>query len=202
MLRPCTRTSLCKRRSIVAELVESSAQYSMAASQHCYSRACTASDHLCGRRFLRPSLFSHRLRHRIDPVIHASTAASTSSAGPAKSKLSQLAGRKYGHNLTESQKQDVRGVIKELEALQSGSVPQQNLAGTNWQLLYTESTGSSGGIVGPFVGQVDQAKCCCAGFARFAWSTKRGACTRLVPMRRCSWEVAVQVLVYMSTSCN
>ena len=100
------------------------------------------------------------MRQRIDPVIHASTAASTSSARPPKSKLSHLAGRKYGHDLTESQKQDVRVVIKELEALQSGNVPQQNLAGTNWQLLYTESTGSSGGIVGPFVGQVDQANCC------------------------------------------
>ena len=132
----------------------------MAASQSCYSRAYTASDQLCGRHFLRPSLFSQRLRRRLDPVIHAGTAASTSSAQPAKSKLSQLSGRKYGHNLTESQKQDVRGVSKELEAMQSGNVPQQKLAGTNWQLLYTESTGSSGGIVGPFVGQVDQANCC------------------------------------------
>ena len=100
------------------------------------------------------------MRRRVQPVIHAGTAASTSPARPAKSKLSQLAGRKYGHNLTESQKQDVRGVIRELEALQSGNVPHQKLAGTNWQLLYTESAGSSGGKVGPFVGQVDQANCC------------------------------------------
>ena len=131
----------------------------MSASQRCCSRACTTSNQLCGRYFLRPALFSRRVRRRSDPTVHAGTA-STSSARPAKSKLSQLAGRKYGHNLTESQKQDVRGVIKELEALQSGNVPQQKLAGTNWQLLYTESTGSSGGIVGPFVGQVDQANCC------------------------------------------
>lgn len=100
------------------------------------------------------------MRGRLSPVVHAGPAASTSSPQQAKSKLSQLAGRKYGHNLTDSQKQDVRGVIKDLEAMQAGGVPQQKLASTNWQLLYTESTGSSGGKVGPFVGQVDQANCC------------------------------------------
>ena len=163
MLGPCT--GLCKRRlrydnQLLTKVVEVCAWYSMSASMHCHTSPCTASDQLCGRRFLRPSLFSHRMRRRIDPVIHAGTTASQSSARPAKSKLSQLAGRKYGHNLTESQKHDVRGVIKELEAFQSGNVPEQKLAGTNWQLLYTESTGSSGGIVGPFVGQVDQANRC------------------------------------------
>lgn len=53
-------------------------------------------------------------------------------------------------------------MIKQLESMQSGDMRNQELAGTNWQLLYTESTGSSGGKVGPFVGQVDQAKCCWA----------------------------------------
>lgn len=137
----------------------------MAASQHLFSRACPAcraSDQLSGRPFSRPSIVSHRLRERNSVVAHAGPAASKAPAQQAKSKLNQLAGRKYGHNLTESQKQEVRDVIKQLEAVQSGDMRKQELAGTNWQLLYTESTGSSGGKVGPFVGQVDQAKCCLA----------------------------------------
>lgn len=47
-------------------------------------------------------------------------------------------------------------MIKELESMQSGDMRKQQLSGSNWQLLYTESTGSSGGKVGPFVGQVNQ----------------------------------------------
>ncbi len=91
------------------------------------------------------------------PFSQANKAASAASAKQAKSKLAQLAGKKYGHDLSESQKQDVREVLKELEALDSREIRQKELAGSNWKLLYTESTGSSGGKVGPLVGQVDQA---------------------------------------------
>ena len=59
--------------------------------------------------------------------------------------------------MSESQKQDVRDVLKELEALDSREIRQKELGGSNWKLLYTESTGSSGGRIGPLVGQVDQA---------------------------------------------
>ena len=131
-----------------------------AASQQYSRRACITSDQLSGHHLPRPFMVSHRMRKRMTHVVQAGTVAPTSPVQQAKSKLSQLAGRKYGHNLTENQKQDVRGVIKQLEALQSGDMRKQELAGSNWQLLYTESTGSSGGKVGPFVGQVDQAKCC------------------------------------------
>ena len=128
----------------------------MAALQHLCRHACTADDRLSGRPSSRP----HRVLKQSLVVAQAGTAASKAPAQQAKSKLSQLAGRKYGHNLTATQKQEVRSVIKQLEALQSRDMRKQELAGTNWQLLYTESTGSSGGKVGPFVGQVDQAKCC------------------------------------------
>ena len=93
------------------------------------------------------------------PFAQTGKAASASSVQEAKSKLNQLAGKKYGHDLTESQKQSVRNVVKQLEAFESGDMRRKELAGSNWKLLYTESIGSSGGKVGPFVGQVDQAKC-------------------------------------------
>lgn len=134
----------------------------MAALQHLYSHACTAADSLNGRPFSSPSIVCHLRRRQSIVVAQAGTAASKAPAQQAKSKLSQLAGRKYGHNLTDNQKQEVRGVIKELESMQSGDMRKQQLSGSNWQLLYTESTGSSGGKVGPFVGQVNQAKCCLA----------------------------------------
>lgn len=105
-----------------------------------------------------------RSRPRVNPPVTAfwpftqtSKASSPAATKEAKSKLTQLAGKKYGHDLSESQKKDVRDVLKELEDLKPRETRQNELAGSSWTLLYTESTGSSGGKVGPLVGQVDQA---------------------------------------------
>ncbi len=94
------------------------------------------------------------------PFTQTKKASSPAAIKEAKSKLAQLAGTKYGHNLSESQKQGVRDVLKELEALDSSEIRQKALGGSNWKLLYTESTGSSGGKIGAIVGQVDQATEC------------------------------------------
>ena len=91
------------------------------------------------------------------PFNQTKSSTSAASVKQAKSKLAQLAGKKYGHDLNESQKQDVKDVLRELEALDRGRTGSKDLTGTNWKLLYTESTGSSGGKVGLLVGQVDQA---------------------------------------------
>ena len=91
------------------------------------------------------------------PFTQTSKAASPAATKEAKSKLTQLAGKKYGHDLSESQKKDVRYVLRELEDLKPRGTCRNELAGSSWTLLYTESTGSSGGKVGPLVGQVDQA---------------------------------------------
>ena len=118
---------------------------------------CTRSDQL-KLHLLNPRLI--RLTRKCPtPFAQTGRAVSASSVEEAKSRLNQLAGKKYGHDLTENQKQSVRTVLKQLEASESRDMRKKELVGSNWKLLYTESTGSSGGKVGPFVGQVDQAKC-------------------------------------------
>ncbi len=132
----------------------------MSALQYAAGRACstsTSADHF-RRRTPQPPRQRHSISPRAFwPFTQTKKASSPAAIKEAKSKLAQLAGTKYGHNLSESQKQDVRDVLKELEAMDSREIRQKALGGSNWKLLYTESTGSSGGKVGPLVGQVDQA---------------------------------------------
>lgn len=104
--------------------------------------------------------------------------ASTATVQQTKQRLASLAGKKYGHNLSTQQKQDVEKVIKELEDMAPDRNKQPDLTGSNWKLLYTTSGGSSGGRVGPLVGLVDQV-CSRILFVvmlspavRFSWSLK------------------------------
>lgn len=99
---------------------------------------------------------AHNVVRAFWPFTQAKKAPSAAVVKEAKTRLAQLSGKKYGHDLSESQKEDVREVLKELEAIVPGNIRQKELLGSNWKLLYTESTGSSGGKVGPLVGQVDQ----------------------------------------------
>lgn len=132
----------------------------MSALQCAAGFACSISTP--AEHFRRQTPQTPRRRHSISPsafwpFTQTKKATSPAVIKEAKSKLAQLAGTKYGHNLSESQKQDVRNALKELEALDSSDIRQKALGGSNWKLLYTESTGSSGGKIGPLVGQVDQA---------------------------------------------
>jgi len=132
----------------------------MSALQCAAGFACSTST--SAGHFRRRTPQTPRHRHSVSPRAFWPFTQTKKTSSPAvikeaKSKLAQLAGTKYGHNLSESQKQDVRDVLKELEALDSREIRQKELGGSNWKLLYTESTGSSGGKVGPLVGQVDQA---------------------------------------------
>lgn len=131
----------------------------MSALQCAAGFACSTSTSADHFRRRTPQTLRHR--HSVSPrafwpFTQTKKAPSPAAIKEAKSKLAQLAGTKYGHNLSESQKQDVRDVLKDLEALDSREIRQKALGGSNWKLLYTESTGSSGGKVGPLVGQVDQ----------------------------------------------
>lgn len=81
---------------------------------------------------------------------------STDSLQQTKQKLASLAGKKYGHDLSDKQKQEVDILVKQLEKTAPRQSKRPELAGSNWELLYTTSQGSSGGRVGPFVGKVDQ----------------------------------------------
>ncbi len=50
--------------------------------------------------------------------------------------------------------QQIADLIRELETV--GGLQELNLAGTSWRLLYTSSTASSSGKLGPFIGRVSQ----------------------------------------------
>ena len=132
----------------------------MSAAHLALNSACST---CIATRRLQPETRQHsrrRAHHVVQafwPFTQAKKAPSAAVVKEAKTRLAQLAGRKYGHDLSESQKEDVREVLKELEAIGPGNIRQKELLGSNWKLLYTESTGSSGGKVGPLVGQVDQA---------------------------------------------
>ena len=129
------------------------------------TRQCNTSlrtDHLCIRSLLR----SHRqcssaIARRSQPAGVETTRCqarqlSTATVQQTKQRLASLAGKKYGHNLSTQQKQDVENIIKELEDMAPDGNKQPDLTGSNWKLLYTTSGGSSGGRVGPLVGLVDQ----------------------------------------------
>ena len=138
----------------------------MMVSQHSVGRACTPTEHLTGQlraHCFKASQRAPRFQPRAQafwPFRKAATTDSKQKISEAKAKLTQLAGKKYGQDLKQNQKEDIRDVLKELEAFESGNMRKKELAGSDWDLLYTESTGSSGGKVGPFVGQVQQANCC------------------------------------------
>ena len=103
-----------------------------------------------------PSKIPSRLRS-------ASSDASDSDASPASlaaliDRLRAAAGTKNGTDLDEHAEAKVKAIVRELSA-RDDSAPDPNtidLAGTNWDLLYSDSAGNSSGKLGPFVGRVTQ----------------------------------------------
>lgn len=103
-----------------------------------------------------PSKIPSRLRS-------ASSDASDSDASPASlaaliDRLRAAAGTKNGTDLDEHAEAKVKAIVRELSA-RDDSTPDPNtidLAGTNWDLLYSDSAGNSSGKLGPFVGRVTQ----------------------------------------------
>ncbi|KAK9825275.1 hypothetical protein WJX74_004899 [Apatococcus lobatus] len=72
-----------------------------------------------------------------------------------KQKITQLAGPKNGLDRSPEQKQEIEGLIKQVEAKQR-SPKKTDLLGTQWHLAYSTSQQSSGGKLGPFIGWVEQ----------------------------------------------
>jgi len=96
-------------------------------------------------------------------LLSASSDASDSDASPASlaaliDRLRAAAGTKNGTDLDEHAEAKVKAIVRELSA-RDDSAPDPNtidLAGTNWDLLYSDSAGNSSGKLGPFVGRVTQ----------------------------------------------
>lgn len=108
------------------------------------------------RRGFRGARHSSKIRS-------ASSDASDSDASPASlaaliDRLRAAAGTKNGTDLDEHAEAKVKAIVRELSA-RDDSAPDPNtidLAGTNWDLLYSDSAGNSSGKLGPFVGRVNQ----------------------------------------------
>ena len=100
---------------------------------------------------------------KIPSLRSASSDASDSDASPASlaaliDRLRAAAGTKNGTDLDEHAEAKVKAIVRELSA-RDDSAPDPNtidLAGTNWDLLYSDSAGNSSGKLGPFVGRVTQ----------------------------------------------
>ena len=109
-------------------------------------------------------------------------ASSTCTSPQDVQKLWQLAGRKYGHDLSSDGRQKVE---THLDSIQQG-VQQLDLTGTSWKLAYTTSQGQSGGRVGPLIGYVTQV-------SMQPFRASQHLCTLMCSMQMCC--SAVQAVV-------
>ena len=84
--------------------------------------------------------------------------ASPASAASVVDRLRAAAGTANGTDLDEAGEAKVKALIQELVA-RDDSIPNPallDLANTNWDLAYSDSSGNSSGKLGPFVGRVEQ----------------------------------------------
>ncbi|MDA9081487.1 PAP/fibrillin family protein [Candidatus Dependentiae bacterium] len=75
--------------------------------------------------------------------------------------LRAASGDANGTDLTEEDRSEVESILSVIESLcptdnRAGVHVDGTLAGTDWELIYTDSAGNSSGKLGPFVGKVKQ----------------------------------------------
>lgn len=81
----------------------------------------------------------------------------TSQLQPLKKRIQQEVGVKYGFDKSTSERQSIEQLIEQLVALNPTEEPAgMDLTGTSWRPIYTTSTGTSGGKLGPFIAEVSQ----------------------------------------------
>lgn len=74
-----------------------------------------------------------------------------------KTQITQLAGSQNGTDRSEAQRKELASIISQLNELNPTAAPATaDLAGTEWVILYTDSTGNSSGKLGPLVGKTGQ----------------------------------------------
>ena len=74
-----------------------------------------------------------------------------------KRKVVKLAGNKNGTDRSEAQRQELADVINQLNERNPTAAPAAaDLAGTEWVICYTDSSGNSSGKLGPLVGRTGQ----------------------------------------------
>ena len=111
----------------------------------------------------RPRLLQRRpsrrlIAHRSASDADASPEGSAASLSSVVDRLRAAAGTANGTDLDSSGEAKVKLIINELCA-RDDSMPNPaaiDLANTNWDLVYSDSSGNSSGKLGPFVGKVEQ----------------------------------------------
>ena len=111
-----------------------------------------------GFRFSDFSRHPSRLRSASDASDDASDDASPASLAALIDRLRAAAGTKNGTDLDEHAEAKVKAIVREISARDDSALDPNtiDLAGTNWDLLYSDSPGNSSGKLGPFVGRVTQ----------------------------------------------
>ena len=107
----------------------------------------------------RPLAARARGRRR-NVVVSASSSASSSSSSEIAALIAKLrveAGTANGTDRTDAQREVVADVLTAIETFNEVPAPARvDLTGTDWELLYTDSSGNSSGKIGPFLGRVTQ----------------------------------------------
>lgn len=68
-------------------------------------------------------------------------------------------GTANGTDRSDAQRAAVADVLGRIESLNANDAPARvDLTGTDWELVYTDSSGNSSGKIGPFLGRVTQAR--------------------------------------------
>lgn len=81
------------------------------------------------------------------------TSTTTVNISTLKQQLKQLAGTKNGTDRDEQQRKELAAIIEQLNTANPTPAPATaELGGTEWVILYTDSSGNSSGKLGPFVG--------------------------------------------------
>jgi hypothetical protein len=111
----------------------------------------------CSQQPCIPSNTHRAATVKVHAAAQAETRAAADKVAAIKRDIIALSGTKYGHDLDEVTRQQVQSRVKQLEGLQLPvQVQLDKLTGTQWTTVYTTSTGTSSGKVGPFITQVIQ----------------------------------------------
>ena len=145
---PVCYRGLCYGLEIAYEQLQQVASSTGGDSCYCTHPSCW----LCSRHISTPAV-------RTCHAIKSPNQAPSSTIPQLKEQIIKRAGNRYGHNLDDKARASVEEVVKQLEAVAPApAASAEKLAGSSWVLVYTTSTGTSSGKVGPFITDVEQVR--------------------------------------------
>lgn len=110
------------------------------------------------QRYQRPSAPVHAVSEQ--PSASSRAQLDAASLPQLKQQLYELVGAANGTDRTPEQREKIERVITQIESLNPSPRPADvEMEGTEWELIYTSSSGNSSGKLGPMVGRVEQYFC-------------------------------------------